>query len=249
MSRMRVLVVASVMVGLLMGALGSRAGAASRCERRYRDLALPVYDRVVTAFHYHHLSCGSAARIGSAVADAYERGLPPADYPPPPNGVPGGQGHTFKVPTRKYGTYTCRMTERGSDFVGARCRRGARFVSSTRASTRICTGSRSGAGKPCDVLVQTPAGATAAAAGERERREHDGANKRFRLVPRDDGSRSPDAGAGVRHSPASPTNACSSLTCPWRTTAHSGEPTPPGPPMGEAYGSSAHRPYACRAWR
>jgi hypothetical protein len=126
---MRVLVVASVMVGLLMGVLGSNAGAASRCERRYRDLALPVYDRLITVYQYNHLSCGSAARVANAVADAYERGLPVSVYPPLPAGVPGGQGHTFKVRTRTYGTYTCRMTGRGSDFVIARCRRGQRFTS------------------------------------------------------------------------------------------------------------------------
>ena len=38
------------------------------------------------------------------------------------------KGHMFQVYTRRYGTYTCRMTARGSDFVIARCRRGARFV-------------------------------------------------------------------------------------------------------------------------
>lgn len=129
MNRMRTLVMASVTVGVLMGVLGSAASARARCVRRYRDLALPVYDRRVTVSHYHHLSCDSAARMGSAVADAYERGLPLADYPPPPLGVPGGQGRTFRVHTRRYGTYTCRMTARGSDFVVARCRRGVRFTS------------------------------------------------------------------------------------------------------------------------
>jgi hypothetical protein len=88
-----------------------------------------VYDRRVTVDYYHHFSCGAAARVASATSDAYERGLPLADYPPPPPGVPGGQSRTFKVHTRKYGTYTCRMTERGSDFIQARCRQGVRFSS------------------------------------------------------------------------------------------------------------------------
>lgn len=70
------------------------ASASARCERRYRDLALPEYDRLVTVYHYQHLSCGSAARIGSAVADRYERGLPLADYPPAPPGLVSGQGRT-----------------------------------------------------------------------------------------------------------------------------------------------------------
>ena len=121
---------ASVTAGVLLGVFGGAAVASAKCERRYQDLAIPIYDRLVTVYHYHHLSCGSAARIGSAVADAYERGLPLADYPPPPApGEIGGQGHTFKVHTRRYGTYTCRMTGRGSDFVIARCRRGVRFTS------------------------------------------------------------------------------------------------------------------------
>ena len=130
MGRMRMLATASVMVGVLVGVFGGAAAASAKCVRRYRDLAIPIYDRRVTVDHYHHLSCGSAARIGSAVADAYERGLPSADYPPPPApGFPGGQSRTFKVHTRRYGTYTCRMTARLSDTVVARCRRGKRFTS------------------------------------------------------------------------------------------------------------------------
>jgi len=117
------------LTGLVMVGALTPASAAARCERRYRDLALPVYDRRVTVSNYQHLSCGSAARIGSAVADAYERGLPLADYPPAPPGYVSGQGHAFRVHTRRYGTYTCRMTLRGSDFVRARCRRGPRFLS------------------------------------------------------------------------------------------------------------------------
>ena len=128
MSRIRVLAMASVTAGVLLGVFGGAAASAS-CVRRYRDLAQPIFDRRITVHHYHHLSCTAASRVGSAVADAYERGLPLADYPPPPSGVPGGQGRTFKVHSRAYGTYTCRMTGRGSDFVIARCRRGTRFTS------------------------------------------------------------------------------------------------------------------------
>lgn len=95
------------MVGVLLGVFGSAAHASSECVRRYRDLALPVYDRRVTVYHYNHLSCGAAARVASATSDAYERGLPLADYPPPPApGFPGGQSRTFKVHIRKYGTYS-----------------------------------------------------------------------------------------------------------------------------------------------
>ena len=130
MSGTRVLVTASVMVGVLLGVFGGAADASAKCVRRYRDLALPVYDRRVTVYRYRHLSCGAAARVASATSDAYERGLPLADYPPPPPpGVRGGQSRTFEVHTRKYGTYTCRMTERGSDFIQARCRQGVRFSS------------------------------------------------------------------------------------------------------------------------
>jgi hypothetical protein len=107
----------------------SSAGASVRCQRRYRDLGVPVYDRLVIVYARRHLTCSHAARVGSAVADAYERGLPLADYPPPvAPGFPGGNSRPFRVHTRRYGTYTCRMTARGSDFVAARCRRGARFV-------------------------------------------------------------------------------------------------------------------------
>jgi hypothetical protein len=123
----RLLLAIAVASGLLLS-VGS-AAASARCQGRYRDLALPEYDRLVVVYARRHLSCSSAARAGSAVADAYERGLPIRDYPPPPKGVPGGGGHTFHVRTRPYGTFTCRMTARGSDFVTARCRRGTRFVS------------------------------------------------------------------------------------------------------------------------
>jgi hypothetical protein len=105
------------------------AVASTRCERRYRDLAVPVYDRLVIVYERRHLTCSQAARVGSAVADAYERGLPLADYPPPvAPGFPGGESRPFRVHTRPFGSFTCRMTARGSDFVAARCRRGARFV-------------------------------------------------------------------------------------------------------------------------
>jgi hypothetical protein len=104
------------------------ASASAQCQRRYQDLQQPIYDRFVQVNGYRHLTCSQAARITNAVADAYERGLPIADYPPPPNGIPGGGGQTFQVRTYSYGTYTCRMTGRGSDFVAGRCRRGNRFV-------------------------------------------------------------------------------------------------------------------------
>ena len=99
MSRIRVLAMASVTAGVLLGVFGG-AAASAKCVRRYRDLAQPIFDRRITVHHYHHLSCTAASRVGSAVADAYERGLPLADYPPPPSGVPGGQGRTFKVHSR-----------------------------------------------------------------------------------------------------------------------------------------------------
>ena len=76
MSRTRVLVTASVMVGVLLGVFGGAAHASAKCVRRYRDLALPVYDRRVTVYHYNDLSCDAAARVASATSDAYERGLP-----------------------------------------------------------------------------------------------------------------------------------------------------------------------------
>lgn len=116
----------ALMTALLLSAVP--ADASSRCQRRYQDLALPEYDRLVVVYARRHLTCTQAARVGSAVADAYERGLPVADYPPPPRGVVGGRGRTFTIRTRRYGSYRCTMTSRGSDFVSARCRRGSRFV-------------------------------------------------------------------------------------------------------------------------
>lgn len=52
MSRTRVLATASVMVGVLLGVFGGAVAASAKCVRRYRDLALPVYDRRVTVYHY-----------------------------------------------------------------------------------------------------------------------------------------------------------------------------------------------------
>ena len=118
-------------MGPLTGVFASNAaGEPKQCQERYRDLALPVYDRLVVVHQRKQLTCPQAARVGNAVADAYERRLPVADYPPPPNGVPGGKGRAFKVQTR-YGTFTCRMTARGSDFVQASCHGGNRSTSFT----------------------------------------------------------------------------------------------------------------------
>lgn len=103
------------------------AAASARCQGRYRDVAIPSYDRLVVAFARRHLTCSKAMTVGNAVATAYERDLPVADYPPPPRGVPGGKSQLFPVHTR-YGTFTCQMLGRGSDFVTASCRRGAQFV-------------------------------------------------------------------------------------------------------------------------
>ena len=117
-------------LALLVLVVAGPASAGARCQRRYRDLALPEYDRLVVVYERRDLTCFQASRVGSAVADAYERGLPVADYPPPPppRGVPGGRGRPFRVHTRRYGTYSCKMTARGSDFVSAHCRRGMRYV-------------------------------------------------------------------------------------------------------------------------
>jgi hypothetical protein len=103
------------------------AAATARCQGRYRNAVLPVYDVLVVVYARQHLTCSQATRVGNAVATAYQRYLPTPDYPPLPSGVPGGQGQPFPAHTR-FGTFTCVMTARGSDFVVARCRRGARFV-------------------------------------------------------------------------------------------------------------------------
>ena len=130
MSRVVVLGV-SLLVGLAVaGTLSSasadrRAGAAS-CRRSYPDL-LRVYRRLVIVYERRGLTCSQAASIGSAVATRYERGLPLANYPPLPNGVPGGQGRPFNVGTR-LGKFNCRMTSRGSDFVAATCSRSTKWV-------------------------------------------------------------------------------------------------------------------------
>ena len=124
-----VLITALPAIGLAFVASLSAGSAAAtvRCQARYRDFALPVYDRNVLVYARQHLTCSQASRVGNAVATVYERGLPVADYPPPPRGVPGGQSHPFSVHTR-YVVFTCVMTARGSDFVAARCRSGVRFV-------------------------------------------------------------------------------------------------------------------------
>ena len=123
----RTIITAALALALALPA--ASASAQTHCQRRYQDLGVPIYDRLVKVFERRHLSCFVATRIGSAVADAYERGLPRADYPPPiAPGFPGGHSRRFKVRTRSYGTYTCRMLERGSDFVEAKCWRGVRYV-------------------------------------------------------------------------------------------------------------------------
>ncbi len=124
---MAILLLVAISVALTTGS----AAATTRCQRTYRDLSLPVYKRLVQVYERRNLGCSQAARIGSAVADAYERGLPVADFPPPPSGVAGGQGQAFQIHTRSYGTYVCLMTARGSDFVSANCTdtsTGAKFV-------------------------------------------------------------------------------------------------------------------------
>jgi hypothetical protein len=121
----RTIAVAGVGACLLSAtaALGA-GGSLPRCHRRFPD-RIPQYARLVIARERHGLSCAQAAKVGNAVATRYERGLPKADYPPPPKGVPGGRGHSFHVRTGLSG-FTCRMTARGSDFVIAVCRAGAR---------------------------------------------------------------------------------------------------------------------------
>jgi hypothetical protein len=69
------------------------------------------------------ISCSAATKAGRRVWQAY-KSLPVRNYPPPPNGVPGGKGEPFHVSTPA-GGFTCRMLSRGSDFVIARCRHGS----------------------------------------------------------------------------------------------------------------------------
>jgi hypothetical protein len=107
---------------------GPRAHAAALCQRRFRDVAEPVYDRVVRVFERRHLTCSRAAAISTHVATLYEHGLPIADYPPS-SGVPvgRGRGEPFRVATA-LGEFSCHITARGSDFVTAACSRGNKFV-------------------------------------------------------------------------------------------------------------------------
>jgi hypothetical protein len=116
---------AAIMLASLGLLLAGSAAAGARCQGRYRDLALPVYDRSVAVSERSQLTCYQATRVANAVADAYERGLPLADYPTDT----GGSNRPFQIRTRSYGTFTCRMIARGSDFVTGRCSDGARFVS------------------------------------------------------------------------------------------------------------------------
>ena len=122
----RTFAMAAVLVATGVGFGGACASAAS-CRRAYPDWALPVYRRLVIVYQRRGLTCSQAASIGSKVATRYERGLPVADYPPPPAGVTGGEGHPFKVSTG-LGRFTCRMTSRGSDFVAATCLRSTKSV-------------------------------------------------------------------------------------------------------------------------
>lgn len=51
MGRMRMLVTASVMAGVLLGVFGGAVAASAKCVRRYRDLAQPIFDRRITVHH------------------------------------------------------------------------------------------------------------------------------------------------------------------------------------------------------
>ncbi len=119
-----------LMAGVLAAALGSIPTASARptCVRRLHNRQVPVYDRRVEVFARRSLSCSQAAEVGGTVGDAYERGLPPSVYPRVPGAPANWLGHTFRVRTR-YGTFTCRMLARGSDFIRARCRNGRKFTS------------------------------------------------------------------------------------------------------------------------
>lgn len=116
-------------VAVLVAAGAADAGAsasAASCRRTYPDLS-PYYRRLVIVRERRGLTCSQAASIGSDVATLYERGLPVADYPPPPAGVPGGKSQPFGVATA-LGKFTCHMTARGSDFVDATCSRRTKSV-------------------------------------------------------------------------------------------------------------------------
>jgi hypothetical protein len=117
----------SVLLAPAAGA-GPRAHAAALCQRRFRDPAEPVYDRLVKVLKRRHLTCSRAAAISSHVATLAEHGLPIADYPASPGPPVGrGRGEPFRVATA-LGEFTCHITATGSDFVTATCSRGNKFV-------------------------------------------------------------------------------------------------------------------------
>lgn len=51
-----------------------------------------------------HLSCPSALKVGRSLYGAYHRGIPVKNCPPPPSGVPGGEGIPFQLPRRRDGS-------------------------------------------------------------------------------------------------------------------------------------------------
>lgn len=74
--------------------------------------------------HRHGLTCGQAA----AVANTEDRRYFSGDGPGDPSGPGQPPGPQFALRTR-VGTFHCRVYERGSDFVLARCVSSARSVS------------------------------------------------------------------------------------------------------------------------
>lgn len=97
------------------GDVGPRARTAASCQRRFRDVSEPVYDRLVRVFERRHLTCSRATAIANHVATLYERGLPIADYPPSPGPPVGlGRGDPFRMATG-LGEFTCHMTDGGHE--------------------------------------------------------------------------------------------------------------------------------------
>jgi hypothetical protein len=117
-------IAAAVTLGVAASAQGAPRPA---CQHKYPDLD-PAYLRLVLVYRFQGLTCLQAAAVGSAVATRYEQGLPVANYPAPPTGVPGGKGRPFDVATG-LGDFNCRMTARGSDFVDATCASSDELVS------------------------------------------------------------------------------------------------------------------------
>ena len=121
--RMALLGGAAAMLSCGIAGVAMAAGRASAatCENNRVPYHRPIFLEV-TVTRRRAISCKEALKIGKPLYQA-KLTLPLKNFPPPPRGVPGGQGKPFGVSTPAR-HFTCRMDARGSDFIDADCHRG-----------------------------------------------------------------------------------------------------------------------------